>query len=434
MGKVIVVEDSPSQLTDICDKLHDAGFETEEAVSVCSAKQVIELASPLDIVLADMRLPDGQCFAILDWMKEKGYSQPFIMMSRYQDESTLQTAINNGVTRFVNKKRLDEELIVYVREQMEEQSRLAIRFDEDTYERKSEQFNTIRKDMERYARLGFRVMFTGETGAGKHCLARLYHSLCGRKGEFKRLDCASMPESKHEGALLLFGQEKTPRHPSRYDGGLLEKCKGGTIMLENVAALPEYAQGMLTYVLHHNEYEPVGALYEKKADVMFVATLNSSTDDGRTLQPDFLHYLRNREITVPALRECTDDIIPLAEFFLGLTDKDKYLSADTKSLLMRHQWPGNVSEMKAAIQDAVAKSNGNKIDAGDFDLSWHRQMPPKESAGAMSMEEYMRCRVNYVIDHATGLNNAVKLFGMSKNTLYRWMDKLGIENPFGKNE
>ena len=116
MGKVIVVEDSPSQLTDICDKLHDAGFETAEAVSVCSAKQVIEQASPLDIVLADMRLPDGQCFAILDWMKEKSYSQPFIMMSRYQDESTLQTAINNGVTRFVNKKRIDEELIVYVRE------------------------------------------------------------------------------------------------------------------------------------------------------------------------------------------------------------------------------------------------------------------------------------------------------------------------------
>ena len=71
---------------------------------------------------------------------------------------------------------------------------------------------------------------------------------------------------------------------------------------------------------------------------------------------------------------------------------------------------------------------------GFSNLQWHRQMPPKESAGAMNMEEYMRCRVNYVIDHATGLNNAVKLFGMSKNTLYKWMDKLGIENPFGKNE
>ena len=249
MGKVIVVEDSPSQLTDICDKLHNAGFETSEAVSVCSAKQVIEQASPLDIVLADMRLPDGQCFAILDWMKEKGYCQPFIMMSRYQDESTLQTAINNGVTRFVNKKRLDEELIVYVREQMEEQNRLAIRFDEDTYERKSEQFSTIRKDMERYARLGFRVMFTGETGAGKHCLAKLYHSMCGRRGEFKRLDCASMPESKHEGALLLFGQEKTPRHPSRYDGGLLEKCKGGRSIIVWVSMLMRLCEPSMFRIL-----------------------------------------------------------------------------------------------------------------------------------------------------------------------------------------
>lgn len=434
MGKVIIVEDSPSQLTDIRNRLHDAGFETAEAISVCSAKEVIDKASPLDIVLADMRLPDGQCFAILEWMKEKGYCQPFIMMSRYQDESTLQTAINNGVTRFVNKKRLDEELVRYVTEQMEEQSRLAIRFDEDVYERQSEQFNTIRKDMERYARLGFRIMFTGEMGVGKHSLARLYHSLCGRKGEFKRLDCASVPESKREGMVMLFGEEKTPRHPSRYDGGLLEKCKGGTIMLENVAALPEYAQGMLTYVLHHGTYEPVGALYEKKADVMFVATLNGSSDDGQRLLPDFLHYLRNREITVPSLRECTDDIIPLAEFFLSLADKDKYLSAEAKSLLMKHPWPGNVSEMKAAIQDAVAKSSGNKIVAEDFDLQWHRQMPQKEAVGAMSMEEYMQCRVNYVIDHATGLNNAVRLFGMSKNTLYKWMDKLGIENPFAKNE
>lgn len=433
MGKVIVVEDSPSQLAEICSRLHNAGFETVEAVSVCSAKQVIDKASPLDVVLADMRLPDGQCFAILEWMKEKGYSQPFIMMSRYQDESTLQTAINNGVSRFVNKKRLEEELILYVTEQMEEQNRLAIRFDEDLYERKSELFNSIRKDMERYAQLGFRIMFTGEMGVGKHCLAKLYHSMCGRKGEFKRLDCASMPESKHEGMVMLFGQEKTPKHPSRSDGGLMEKFKGGTIMLENVAALPEYAQGMLTYVLHHNVYEPVGALYEKKADVMFVATLNSCTTDGQALHTDFLHYLRNREISVPALRECVDDIIPLAEFFLSLTAKDKYLSADAKSLLMKHQWPGNVSEMKVAVQDAIAKSSTNKLTASDFDLSWHRKVPQKESVGAMSMDEYMQCRINYVINHATGLNNAVKLFGSSKNTFYKWMDKLGIENPFAKN-
>lgn len=434
MGKVIVVEDSPSQLTDICDKLHNAGFETVEAISVCSAKQVIDKASPLDVVLADMRLPDGQCFAILEWMKGKGYNQPFIMMSHYQDESTLQTAINNGVSKFVNKKRLDEELVLYVKEQMEEQSRLAIRYDEDLFERKSEQFKTIRMNMERYAKLGFRIMFTGEMGVGKHCLAKLYHSMCGRKGEFKRLDCASMPESKHDGMVMLFGLEKTPKHPSRFDGGLLEKCKGGTIMLENVAALPEYVQDVLTYVLHHDAYEPVGALHEKKADVMFIATLNSGRDEERMLHTDFLHYLRNHEIYVPALRECTDDILPLAEFFLGLTAKGKYLSVDAKVLLMKHQWPGNVSELKASIQDAVAKVCGNKLTADDFDLCWHRQVPHKESAGAMSLEEYMQCRINYVIGHATGLNNAVKLFGSSKNTFYKWMDKLGIENPFAKSE
>lgn len=429
MSKVIVIEDSPTQLQSICQQLNDAGFETIEAVSVKSGKEVIEKALPMDIVLADMRLPDGQCFEILYWMQRLGYKQPFLVMSRYGDYSTVQTAINSGVAKFVDKRNLDEQLIPFITEQVEKLKPLAFLYDEQIFERQSEQFNRLREDLKRYAMLGSRILLTGEVGTGKHCLAKHYHACCGRSGEFVRLDCASLLEPRQTSALL-FGQEKDLRHPSRFDGGLLEKAKGGTLLLENVDCLPDYAQRMLLHVLQGGTYSPVGATYEKQADVMFVGTMNRLPDNVNPLRLDFLRYLRNREVPVPALRDCQEDILPLADFFVSLFSGEKYLSAEAKSLLMRHQWAGNVHELKVAIQDAVTRSNGNKILALDFELDTSKSVSMTEMIGAMSEDEYMRIHISHILNHAEGLNDAARIAGKSKNTLYKLMERLGIENPF----
>lgn len=433
MSRIIVIEDSPVQLAEICQMLNDEGFQTVEAYSIKSGKEAIEKASPMDIVLADMRLPDGQCFEILYWMRKMGMGQPFLVMSRYGDYSTVQTAINNGVAKFIDKRNIDEQLIPFIKEQVEKLSPLKFRYDEHVYERQGERFRKLREDMERYAMLGFRIMLTGEVGTGKHNLAKLYHALCGRTGEFVKLDCASLPE-KQEAMALLFGREKDARHPSRYDGGLLEKAKCGTVMLENVDCLPDYAQKMLTSVLQNNAYKPVGALDEKRADVMFVATMNTMPDSENPLRLDFLHYLRNREVCIPALRDCPEDIVPLAEFFVRLFAKEKYLSAEAKSLLTGHQWAGNVHELKVAVQDAVSKSKENRILSADFELDWTKPVTMAETIGSMKVEDYMHIRIRHILSHATGLNEAVREFGKSKNTLYAWMDKLGIENPFKANK
>ena len=429
MNRVIVIEDSPVQIVEICQMLNDAGFQTVEAGSVKSGKEAIEKASPMDIVLADMRLPDGQCFEILYWMKSMGYRQPFLVMSKWGDFSTSLTAINNGAVKFIRKEDIKEQLIPFIMEQVERLKPLSFLYDETVFERQSACFKKLREDLQRYAMLGFRVMLTGEAGAGKHNLARFYHAMCGRTGEFVRLDGALLQDA-HETALLLFGQEKDARHPSRSDGGLLEKAKGGTILLENVDCLPGLVQRMLLHVLQGNSYKPVGGICEKATDAMFIATMNSMSDDESPLRLDFLHYLRNREVCVPALRECAEDIIPLAEFFVGLYAKDKYLSAEAKSLLMRHKWAGNVHELKAAVRDAVAKSLGNKILVTDFELERHTPVSVLESVGALTEDEYMRIRINYILSHSASLNDAVREFGKSKNTLYTWMGRLGIDNPF----
>ena len=429
MSRVIVIEDSPVQLAEICQMLNDAGFQTVEAYSIKSGKEAIEKATPMDIVLADMRLPDGQCFEILYWMQRMGMTQPFLVMSRYGDYSTVQTAINNGVAKFIDKRNIDEQLIPFIREQVEKLSPLMFRYDERVYERQSERFRKLREDMERYAMLGFRIMLTGEVGTGKHSLAKLYHAFCGRTGEFVKMDCASLPE-KQEAMALLLGREKDARHLSRMDGGLIEKAKGGTVMLENVDCLPDYAQKMLLSVLQNNVYKPVGALDEKHADVMFVATMNTMADGVNPLRLDFLHLLRNKEVCVPPLRYCPEDIIPLADFFVALFAKGKYLSAEAKSLLMTHQWAGNVYELKVAVQDAVSKSEGNRILASAFDLENGKPALLHETIGTMSEDDFMRIRIRHILSHAKGLNDAVREFGKSKNTLYSWMEKLGIENPF----
>ncbi len=429
MSRIIVIEDSPVQLAQVCKMLNDAGYETIEACSIKSGKEVISSASPMDIVLADMRLPDGQCFEILYWMQRMGYNHPFLVMSRYGDYSSVQTAVNNGVAKFIDKKNLDEQLIPFITEVREKLSPLTFLYDDSIYERQSEPFKKLRENLKRYAMLGFRIMLTGEVGAGKHNLTQLYHALCGRTGEFVRLDCSSLVEVRQT-SVLLFGHEKDVRHQSRNDGGLLEKAKGGTIMLENVDCMPEFAQRMLLPVLQGNTYKPYEGLCEKPADVMFVATMNSLPDIDNLLRLDFLHYLRNKEVSVPPLRECLEDIIPLAEFFVTLFAKGKYLSAEAKSLLMSHKWSGNVHELKVAVQDAVSRSLANRILANDFDLGCPMNEPAVHDAGALREDEYMNLRIRHILNHAKGLNDAVREFGKSKNTLYAWMDRLGIENPF----
>ena len=431
MGKVIVIEDSSIQLEAICKMLHDAGFETKEACSIKSAKEVIAMASPLDIVLADMRLTDGQCFEILYWMQRMGYHQPFLVMSRYGDYSSVQTAVNNGVAKFIDKKNLEEQLIPFITEEVEKLSPLSFLYDGSTFERQSEQFKRLREELKRYAMLGFRIMLTGEVGAGKHNLAKFYHAACGRKGEVQKLDCASLTDA-HETALLLFGQEKDARHPSRFDGGLLEKANGGTVMLENVDCLPNFAQRMLLHVLQNNTYKPVGALSEKNVDVMFIATMNVLPDQDTTLRLDFLHYLRNREVPVPPLRECPEDIIPLADFFVKRYAKEKYLSAEAKSLLMSHKWTGNVHELKTAVRDAVSQSSSNIILPIDFML---KEESPTSAIGTdaiatMELDDFLKIRIAHVLKTAPSLTAASAILKMSRNTLYSHIERLGLANPF----
>ena len=97
---------------------------------------------------------------------------------------------------------------------------------------------------------------------------------------------------------------------------------------------------------------------------------------------------------------------------------------------MSHKWSGNVHELKVAVQDAVSRSLANRILADDFDLGCPMNEPAVHDAGALREDEYMNLRIRHILNHAKGLNDAVREFGKSKNTLYAWMDRLGIENPF----
>lgn len=147
MSKVVVIEDSPTQLEEICEMLNNAGFETIEACSVKSGKEAVSKASPMDIVLADMRLPDGQCFEILYWMKTMGYHQPFLVMSKWGNFATSLTAINNGAAKFIRKEDIKEQLIPFVTEQVEKLRPLSFIYDGTNYERQSEPFRKLREDL-----------------------------------------------------------------------------------------------------------------------------------------------------------------------------------------------------------------------------------------------------------------------------------------------
>ena len=160
--------------------------------------------------------------------------------------------------------------------------------------------------------------------------------------------------------------------------------------------------------------------------------MNTLADTNNPLRLDFVHYLRNREICIPSLRECVEDIIPLADFFVKLFAKEKYLSAEAKSLLLTHKWTGNVHELKTAVRDAVSKSNGNAILPTDFTLEENSQVTsrPMDSVATMELDDYLRIRITHVLNNAPSFTSAASILKMSRNTLYGHIERLGLENPF----
>ncbi len=251
------------------------------------------------------------------------------------------------------------------------------------------------------------VLVLGETGTGKDLVAELVHRLSPRaSGPFVRIHCAALSPSLFESEL--FGHERgaftgaTDAKP-----GLVELADNGTLLLDEVGEIPETMQVKLLRVLEDRRVMRLGSTSDRNVDVRFVAATNrdllEEVEAGR-FRRDLYYRLSGLTITVPPLRDRRDEILPLAELFLSKCGREGLaFGDDAKELLASHAFPGNVRELRLAVERASALAESNVITAADLDLE------TSEPAGDEVVEMLERTAGNQ--------SEAARRLGISRGTL-----------------
>jgi len=219
------------------------------------------------------------------------------------------------------------------------------------------------------------VLVAGEIGTGKGLVAREIHALSRRAPRpFVEIGCAATPASWLE--LELFGYERGAFPEATIaTPGLFEVAEGGTLFLDEIEALPLDLQGRLLAAIEHRSVRRLGTAAATSQDVrVIVATHVDLSDAVRrgTFRADLLDRFQLAMLTLPPLRERTDDIVPLARYFVGQFARSHggapRLSIDAEERLRRYRWPGNVRELSIVIERAARRSEREEISAEELDL------------------------------------------------------------------
>ena len=267
---------------------------------------------------------------------------------------------------------------------------------------------------------------------GKEHVALAIHKASPRAiAPFVPVDCGSIP--KELAASEFFGHVKGAfTGATDNKSGVFHEAEGGTLFLDEVGNLPYEVQMLLLRALQERRYRPVGSKREISCDVRIVAATNENMEkaiaEGR-FREDLYHRLNEFTIEVPPLRECRDDILPLAEFFLeqGCDEMNKRVTgfcAEARKKLQTYGWPGNVRELKNTIRKAVLLCESDTLKAEDLD------MPAENTTDGFALKAENEEKEKIIKALETAKYNkalAAGLLRISRPTLYEKMKKYGIE-------
>jgi len=268
------------------------------------------------------------------------------------------------------------------------------------------------------------VLITGPNGAGKERIAEIIQANSAVKdGPFVTVNCGALPSELIEAELFGADPGAYTGAPNRAREGRFEIADGGTLFLDEIGNLPLAGQAKLLRVLESGQFERLGSSKTRTTKVRVVSATNADVAamirDGK-FREDLYYRLNVIELRVPPLAERRDDILPLAEFFL---DGKAVLDEGARTALTAHTWPGNVRELKNAIQRAALLCKDGLITADDLGLASMRNGNGRIAPAA----EPDREMIEGALSNARGvISQAAAELGLSRQALYRRMDKLGI--------
>ena len=250
MGRVIVIEDNIIYSDFVCRLLESKGYPSVSTSTCNSARKLFAKMQEDDIVLADLRLPDGNGIALLEELRKQGRNNPYVVMTDYDEVPTAVRSMKSGAEDYIPKKLLEDSLfplLKTLRKRME-------RHEAPIYERQSAAFREIDHKIRLIAPTNMSVLILGESGTGKEHIAEKIHARSKRAGKpFVAVDCGLL--SKELAASTLFGHEKGAfTGAENKKQGFWEEAAGGTLFLDEIGNLPLDVQQMLLRALEAKRY------------------------------------------------------------------------------------------------------------------------------------------------------------------------------------
>jgi len=453
----LLVIDNEASTAPVVDQFARAlGFDVTVTASARMALAQLPQIRP-DVALVDPQLPELSGVDVLRAIR-KSDTECQVIMAGSPSAAAAMEAVKAGALDYLHKpydfERL-ESLLTGVSESLTRRGQL-LQADADVASRmefhgmvgRSVVMQRLFEAIRRLAPHARNLLVTGETGTGKELVARALHQEGRRRlRRFHTVSCSAVVEQLLE--TELFGQAA-----GVVDGssgpieGVFEHVSGGTLFLDDVSDVPMGTQPKLLRAVEHGEIQRVGAVDMRRTDVCIIAAtsrdLRQDVARGR-FRPDLFHRLAGVDIHVPPLRERREDIPYLTADFLGALASRAGrplpgVSTGAERLLQQAPWPGNVRELRNVIERAFVASDGRMLTQRDVTAAMtshgvaatrlERPVPaaPLEPESLL-LSAAQRDQIRRVLHEARGnKSSAARMLGVSRRSLYRWLDRLNIEH------
>ncbi|HMM66468.1 MAG TPA: sigma-54 dependent transcriptional regulator [Dokdonella sp.] len=445
MRTVLVIDDNPAVGTalDVLFGLRDirtlVANSPEEGLAVLARERI-------DLVVQDMNFSADttsgeEGIELYRAIRREHSDLPIILLTAWTRLETAVELVKAGAGDYLGKPWDDNKLLATVENLLElsEATREVSRFREERRRRRrqlDDRFDLrgivfASGGMERIvelacqvARADVPVLITGPNGAGKERIAEIVQANSSRaKGPFVTVNCGALPSELIEAELFGAEPGAYTGAPNRAREGRFEVADGGTLFLDEIGNLPLAGQMKLLRILETGQFERLGSSKTRQAAVRVISATNADLPakirEG-TFREDLYYRLNVIELRLPPLAERSDDILPLAEHFL---QGRAALDSGARAALLSHAWPGNVRELKNAIERASLLCSEGTITARDLDLG-----PARPAGGRLAPDaEPDKGAIEAALQRARGvISQAASDLGLSRQALYRRMEKMGI--------
>lgn len=448
---ILVIDDDLAIREAAVQLIEDNGHYAEGAEDSKLAMEALK-ATNFDVVLLDLYLADENGLDVLKKIKEKFPRVSVVMITGMGSIPDAVKATQLGALDFLEKP-FSREQFALILQRVRRHRQLEVEVEELKQEISGQQptprfvsrSNNMQKSLDvlfRAAESSASMLLLGESGTGKSVVAREIHARSPRKNKpFVTVNCPSLSKDLVESEL--FGHVKGAFTGAIRDThGKVHAADGGTLFLDEIGELPKELQPKLLRLLQDWEYERVGETKIRKSDVRLIAASNRDLQEEVArgeFREDLLFRLNVISVELPSLRERREDILPFAEQYLEFFSRHygrdvKKFSKEAEETLRRYPWPGNLREMRNAIERAVILVNGEEIESDDLPNSNVRiaEKGGKEPegpwiGGEFTMDEIEQQHMELILESASTLSRAAEILGINEATLYRKRKRLGLK-------